>query len=70
LFSLSVFLHSKHSFFQPHQYLLHYFEKPCRLLFRQYQVSSLFLHFKQWAICNQHPSLERVLYAAMPRNPE
>lgn len=70
LFSLTVFIHSKNSFFQPHQYLLHYFEKPCRLLFHQYRIAPLHLHLKEWAICNQHQSLELVLYAAMPRNPE
>ena len=45
------------------------FEKPNRL-FKKYRIASLGLLLNQWRITHQHASLEQVLYAAMPRNPE
>ena len=44
-------------------------EKPTRV-FKKYRIAPLKLMLQQWRIANQHQSLELVLYAAMPRNPE
>lgn len=45
------------------------FEKPNRL-FKKYRIAPLTLMLNQWRIAHQNESLEQVLYAAMPRNPE
>lgn len=65
-----IFRYFRHYISTKYRCINEYFEKPGCLSFQKYPCLPPFFNLNQWCIANEHVSLEQVLYAQEPRDPE